>query len=136
MTTRKIMLSFPVHKTETPIVYQLVKDFDLVINIFRAKVTPEDEGYLVLDVTGEDQNISRGIEFIESLNITVTDTQKALFWNSEKCVHCGNCLTHCPTAALHIKNEKTREISFDDSKCIECLSCIENCPFGACSSIF
>ena len=50
--TKKLFLYFPKSETEKPIVYKLVKDFDLIINIFRAKVTPEEEGYLSLDVTG------------------------------------------------------------------------------------
>ena len=31
-----------------------------MINIFRAKVTPDEFGYLVLDVTGTEENIRRG----------------------------------------------------------------------------
>ena len=50
--TKKLMLYFPECETEKPIVYHLVKDYDLVVNIFRAIVTPEEEGFLVLDVTG------------------------------------------------------------------------------------
>ena len=44
--TRKLYLYFPKSETEKPIVYKLVKDYGLIINIFRAKVTPEEEGYL------------------------------------------------------------------------------------------
>ena len=50
--TKKLMLFFPRCECEKPIVYHLVKDYNLVVNVFRAKVTPEEEGYLVLDVTG------------------------------------------------------------------------------------
>ena len=60
MITKRLLLFFPKSETEKPIVYHLVKDYDLVINIFRAKVTPEEFGYLVLDVSGSDENIARG----------------------------------------------------------------------------
>ncbi len=44
MITKKIYLYFPKSETEKPIVYQLVKEFDLIVNIFRAKVTPRGGG--------------------------------------------------------------------------------------------
>ena len=60
--TKKFFLYFPKCETEKPIVYHLVKDYNLIINIFRAKVTPEEEGYLVLDITGSQVHIDQGIE--------------------------------------------------------------------------
>ncbi len=39
--TKKLMLYFPECETEKPIVYHLVKDYDLMINIYRARVTPD-----------------------------------------------------------------------------------------------
>ena len=51
--TKKVLLLFPKSETEKPIVYHLVKDYDLEVNIFRAKVTADEFGYLVLDLTGD-----------------------------------------------------------------------------------
>jgi len=127
---------FPQCETEKPIVYHLVKDYNLIINIFRAKVTPDEEGYLVLDVTGEEQDIQRGLEFMRTFNVQIEKTTRGLNWNKELCTHCGNCIPHCPTHALHFIDSETKEIVFDTDVCIECLSCIKNCPFGACSSLF
>jgi len=131
-----MLFRFSKCETEKPLVYHLVKDYDLIINIFRAKVTPEEEGYLVLDVTGEEENIARGISFMQSFDIKIDEKTKGLNWDEDLCTHCGNCLTHCPTDALHIEDAQSRRIAFDTSLCIECLSCIKNCPFGACSSLF
>ena len=134
--TKKLLLLFPQCETEKPIVYQLVKEYNLIINIFRAKVTPEEEGYLVLDVTGTEEDIERGMEYVKTFNVTINETQKGVQWDSELCTHCGNCIPHCPTKALYIKNRETMEVDFDSNLCIECLSCLTNCPFGACNSIF
>ena len=136
MTTKKLLLYFPKCETEKPIVYHLVKEFDLMVNIFRAKVTPEDEGYMVLDITGEDKDIDKGLDFVKSLDIGVDIGGVSIRWNQEKCVSCGNCLTHCPNGALHIPDRKTMAVKFDGSKCVECLSCLRVCPFNACSTIF
>ena len=54
MVTKRLTLFFPKSESEKPIVYHLVKDHNLVVNIFRAKVTPEEFGYLVLDVSGDE----------------------------------------------------------------------------------
>jgi ferredoxin len=129
---KNLMLYFPKSETERPIVYHLVKDYNLMVNLFRAKVTPEEEGYLVLEVTGEEDDITRAIAFLGSFN----ESQKGLRWERERCTSCGNCLTHCPTVSLHIVDPITREVEFDPEACIECLSCVANCPFGACSSVF
>ena len=134
--TKKLMLFFPKCECEKPIIYHLVKDYDLIVNIFRAKVTPEEEGYLVLDVTGTDAHIERAMDYLRTFGVRISPTGKGLQWNAQRCVHCGHCLTHCPTAALYIVNAGTREVAFDEEKCIECLACIPACPYGACTSAF
>jgi ferredoxin len=134
--TQKLYLYFPKAKPESPLVYHLVKDYDLIINIFRARVTPEEEGYLLLGVTGKEDRIAAAKTFLQENGIRINNYNKGLHWNSEKCTHCGNCLTHCPTRALTIVDPKTREVGFIEDRCIECLACLSNCPFGACSSMF
>lgn len=134
--TKKLMLFFPKCECEKPIIYHLVKDYNLIVNVFRAKVTPEEEGYLVLDVTGTEADIERALAFVRTFKVTINYTAKGLTWNATRCTHCGACLTHCPTHALRVKDPRTREILFDEQKCIECLACIPICPFGACTSAF
>jgi ferredoxin len=135
-TTRRLLLYFPKSETEKPIVYHLVKDYDLVINIFRAKVTPDEYGFLVLDITGSDANIARGLEFVRTLNVRIDEANKGVQWQRERCTDCGACIPHCPTDALHVADPASRRIAFSSELCIECLSCIDNCPYGACTSIF
>ena len=134
--TKKLMLYFPKCEAEKPIVYHLVKDYDLIINIFRAKVTPDEEGFLMLDVTGTEENIARGIEFIKEFDIRINTTHTGVQWNQDRCVQCGSCVPHCPTNALSIPDRSTMEIVFKSEECIECLSCIKVCPYSAVSSLF
>jgi len=136
MKTQKFLLSFNKQLAEKPIVYHLVKEYDLVINIFRARITADEEGFMVLEVSGTDEHISQGIEFIRNNGVTVNTVEKGLRWDQEVCTHCGNCLPHCPVDALYIVNAATREIAFDSDKCVECLNCIPNCPYGALTSVF
>ena len=134
--TKKLMLFFPRCECEKPIIYHLVKDHNLVVNIYRAKVTPEEEGYLVLDVTGSEEDIEQGMDFVSTFDVTINTTGTGVIRDEDRCTHCGHCITHCPTGALHIADEATREVGFNEAECIECLACIRVCPFGACASAF
>lgn len=134
--TRKLLLFFPRCECEKPIIYHLIKDYNLVVNVYRAKVTPEEEGYLVLHVTGRAGDIDRALDFVRSFNVTINMTGKGVLWEAERCTHCGACLPHCPTRALRIENPRTRTLAFHEDECIECLNCIRVCPFRACSSAF
>ncbi|MCL2480866.1 MAG: 4Fe-4S binding protein [Spirochaetaceae bacterium] len=134
--TKKLLLLFKKSEIEKPIVYHLVKDYDLIINIFRAKITPDEYGYLALDVNGKEENIKKALKFLKSENIEINETDKGIRWNKNACIQCGNCLSHCPTDALFIADRKSRRVEYDIEKCVQCLSCTENCPFGACQSIY
>jgi ferredoxin len=134
--TKKLMLFFPRCECEKPIIYHLVKDHNLIVNVYRAKVTPEEEGYLVLDVTGTEQDIQSGMDFVKTFNVTVNYTGKGVTWDTDQCTHCGHCIPYCPTGALYIADEATREVAYDETKCIECLACVRACPFGVCVSAF
>jgi len=134
--TKKLMLFFPKCECEKPIIYHLVKDHNLIVNIFRAKVTPEEEGYLVLDVTGTEDDIDRAMEFVKTFDVTINAAGKGVTWDSDGCTGCGHCVVHCPTAALYVSDRGTMEVAFDEEKCIECLACIRVCPYDVCASAF
>ena len=134
--TKKLMLFFPKCECEKPIIYHLVKDHNLIVNVFRAKVTPEEEGYLVLDVTGTEEDIQQGMDFVKTFNVSINYTGKGVTLDEARCTHCGHCITYCPTGALYIADSATREVTFNEAKCIECLACIRVCPFAACASAF
>ena len=54
---RRIVLTFPAHMVEDTIIYHLIKDYDLVVNILRAKIIPKEGGRVVLGVRGKLENI-------------------------------------------------------------------------------
>ncbi|MFC1462979.1 4Fe-4S binding protein [Verrucomicrobiota bacterium] len=134
--TKKLMLFFPKCECEKPIICHLVRDYDLTVNVFRAKVTPDEEGYLVLDVMGTEKQIEEAMDFVRTFNVTINDAAKGLIWDADVCTHCGQCVPHCPTDALHIADRATREVAFEAEECVECQACIPACPYGACTSAF
>ncbi len=46
----------------------------------------------------------------------------------DKCVGCMNCIKHCPTEAIRVRNGKANIIK---EKCIDCGKCIAVCPHHA-----
>lgn len=127
MVTKKIVLHFPRQMGDQPIVYRLVKDFDLQFNILKARVTPDEEGLMVLELTGEKENFDKGIKYLESSGVKIQPLNRDIVRNEEKCTHCGVCVPICPTAALYI-DEATRKVVFKNDKCIACELCVKICP--------
>jgi len=89
MSPKRIVLRFGIDTTVKPIVYRLVKDYDLVVNIMKADVNPQKEGMMVLEVTGDQSE--KGLNYLRGLGISVQDLNQGIVRNEEKCVMCGAC---------------------------------------------
>lgn len=48
--------------------------------------------------------------------------------DKEKCKGCTNCIKHCPTEAIRVRNGKAEIIR---ERCIDCGECIKVCPYHA-----
>lgn len=70
MANKKVMLTFPPELVREPVIYQLGKNFNLVTNIRRADVT-EDRGWVVLELEGNQKDIEKSLEWINSKGIRV-----------------------------------------------------------------
>ncbi len=126
MKTSKIRLSFPAELTGEPITYHLVKDYDLIYNIFSASVSQGMHGELIIEVIGKEENINAGIEFIKGKGIDVEYLTRSIIWDEESCIHCGACTSVCPSGALSL--DENAKLTFDNSKCVVCELCVDACP--------
>ena len=129
-TSKKIVLRFPPQLAEQPIVYRLVKDYNLQFNILKASITPKEEGLLVLELTGTRHKFDEGIRFLTEIGLAVQPLTKDVTRKESRCTHCGACVTICPAGAF-VVNPQTRRIDFIKSKCIACELCINACPVRA-----
>ncbi|MCX7720307.1 MAG: 4Fe-4S binding protein [Dictyoglomus thermophilum] len=130
MRTERIVLHFPKELADKPVIVNLVKKFNLDFNILKATITPDAEGVMVLEITGEDNNFLEGIEYLRELGVSIQPLSKDVIWLEDRCVHCGYCVSYCPTKALN-RDEKTLTVGFDSQKCTACGICVEICPYSA-----
>jgi L-aspartate semialdehyde sulfurtransferase ferredoxin len=70
MARRRVRLIFGRDLVTEPVIYHLGKNFDVVTNIRRADVTRE-EGWVVLEMTGDPDELDRGVVFLESRGVRV-----------------------------------------------------------------
>ncbi len=125
--SKKIVLRFPRRLVDRPIICRLVKDFDLEYNVLKASITPEEEGLLVLELTGERKEYDKGVKYLIKTGVQIESLSQDVTRNEEICTHCGACITLCPTDAFQV-DPVTRRVSFLNDKCIVCGICIKACP--------
>ncbi len=130
MISKKIVLHFPQRMVDQPIVFRLVKDFDLKFNILKASVTPQEEGLMVLELSGKSEQYERGVAYLRSCGVKIQPLSKDVVRNEARCTDCGVCVPICPVHALKV-DPKTREVHFLNKKCIACEFCIKICPTRA-----
>ncbi len=130
MTSKRIVLHFPQRLVDKPIVYKLIKDFNLEFNILKAYVTPQEEGLMVLELKGSDEEYNKGVEYLQSSGVRIQPLSEDIIRNEVKCTDCGVCVPICPTGAL-VVDPITRKIHFYDNKCIACELCVKVCPTHA-----
>lgn len=132
---KRLVLTFPRETVEQPITYHLIKDYDLIVNILRAKINPEEEGKLVIEISGENEKIKKGMDYLESLRVGIQPLAQDIKWLEDRCTHCTACISICPSGALSV-NRESMLVSFDSEKCILCKLCIPACPFKAVEILF
>ena len=125
--SKRIVLHFPRRLVDRPIVSRLVKDYDLEFNILKASVTPEEEGLMVLELSGKQANYDKGIRYLTESGVKIQSLSQNVIRNEERCTHCGACITICPTGAFEFE-PSTKRVMFDDEKCLACGLCIKACP--------
>jgi len=125
--SKRIVLHFPKRLVDRPIVYRLVKDYDLEFNILKAFFTPEEKGLMVLEISGEQKDYDKGIKYLTKSGVKIQSLSQDVTRNEERCTHCGACITICPTDAFELE-PLTRQVKFYDEKCVACELCIKACP--------
>jgi len=124
---KKVVLHFSKDNWDKPIIYRLIKDYNLVLNILKASVLPRRESFMILELEGDSTNYRLGVEYLKESGVTIDSIEQDIKRDEEVCTHCGACTAICPTGALYIKRENM-EVLFDSEMCSGCELCVPACP--------
>ncbi|RMH80914.1 MAG: FeS-binding protein [Acidobacteria bacterium] len=78
MNLVRLQLIYPEDKVKEPILCEVCKRFDLVLNIRTAKVT-KDTGILTIEMDGEAEEIDKAVKFIEERGVIVQPIEGQIF---------------------------------------------------------
>lgn len=70
MPTKKVLLIYPQELIKEPVIYRLTKEFPLIPIIRKARVT-ETAGEVVLELSGTEEDLERGIAYLTQLGVKV-----------------------------------------------------------------
>lgn len=127
---KRVTLTFPKRAVQMPVTYRLAKEFNVAANIIRAQVAPNQVGKLVVELSGDIDQLDAAIEWMRAHHISVSQTLAEIVIDQDSCVDCGLCTGVCPTEALTL-DQKTYRLTFTRSRCIVCEQCIPTCPVQA-----
>ncbi len=127
MISKKVVLHFPKRMVDRPIVSKLVREFNLDFNILKASITQQEEGVMVMELTGTPEDYDRGIKYLMETGVRIQSLGGDVTRNEGRCTHCGACITVCPAGAFE-RDKKNMAITFISDKCLACELCIKACP--------
>jgi ferredoxin len=130
MPTTKLVLTVPTNMVKEPITSRLVRDHNLMVNILRAQISPDEVGHMVVEIEGDREAIESGRRYLASVNVKIQSLDQDVRWSADLCTHCTACTTVCPTGALSV-DRKNMQVSFAIDKCIGCELCIPVCAYRA-----
>lgn len=120
-------MTFPSDATTKTITYDLIKKFDIMVNIVKANVSPGEIGHLVIEMTAPANVLKDGMDYIKQNNIECEPIDKKITYRHDLCIHCGACSAVCFAGALSMKQD-TAELLFEPEKCVICELCLKACP--------
>lgn len=125
----KLLITFPNATGDKPIVFNLIKHYNLELNIIKAAFDFNFEGTLFVEVNGSSEDIAKALDYVESEGVEAEFINSTISVNKETCVECGVCTSACQSQALTLNNEASLE--FNNNRCVGCNLCIKVCPSRA-----
>ena len=74
MARRRVRLTFPREAVTQPIIYELGHTVGVITNIRRADIT-RDEGWVVLELEGDDAKLDEAVRYCEDREVRVTPAE-------------------------------------------------------------
>jgi ferredoxin len=124
----RLLLKFDSKTIKVPVISRATLETGALINILRDTVGAR-KGEIIIEV--EDDKVQEVEKIIEELGVEVAELVGAITKDEERCVHCGACISICPTEVFTFNGEK--KVIVEAEKCIHCGACVKVCPTEALS---
>jgi hypothetical protein len=70
MARVRLFVSFPEQLVDRPLIYEVIKEFDVVPSIRRANVE-NHSGWIILEMNGDHSQVDASVAYLEELGCTV-----------------------------------------------------------------
>ncbi len=70
MPSKRVRLTFPSELITEPVIYNLVRKYDIVTNIRRANVERE-AGWVVMEMSGSDEGLDDAVAYLREVGVDV-----------------------------------------------------------------
>jgi ferredoxin len=121
----KLMLHVAPGIVRKPLIADVIIETQALINIERASIDAVS-GEIVVEVSSDKcQEVK---DAFEKRGVRVVPLEMPVIRDEEECVHCGACISICPTSTFRFDDWK---VIADAGKCIQCCACVAACPHRA-----
>ena len=122
----KLLLRFDPRITNEPIIAGTVKKTGVLINILRASVEQKG-GEMLVEVPEE--SVELVVKTFKDFGVEVSKLEKPIIRDEELCIHCGACISLCPTNVFRFN--ENHEVIIEERLCLHCGICVKACPVKA-----
>ena len=85
---KKVVLSFPVDATDRSLTYDLVKLYDIRINILKAEIQAGKSGNLLVELEADTDKLDQGIAYLIENGVTVSPVSSKVSYDASLCIDC------------------------------------------------
>ena len=96
----RIVLHIPAGLVTEPLIYRIVKDYDVTVNILKAEVVANADGLMVLGLQGGGDSLAAAKQFLTDQGVRLQSLNRDIHINRELCTDCGACADICPAGAI------------------------------------
>ena len=125
----KYILEYTSDVVDEPIIYNLIKHYDVKVNILRAEISPGNEGSMLIELDCDAPGLERVYGYLTEHSIKMIPIAQSLMFRESECVDCGACTGVCFSGCLSI-GAPDWKLAVDRNKCIACGLCVAACPLG------